>query len=115
MSDSATEDKKTVEQAKADVTAAVDNIKTDIVEVEHDGYKFKVDTGMIDDVDVLDLIDKIENQNNMKAIVDLLEYLIGVEGYKQMKAYFVKKEGRFRISTLSKIYVAIFEKFDPKD
>ena len=100
---------------KAQAAEVADALKGELIDVEFEGYKFKVDTGLLDDVDALDLIDKIENQSNMKAIVDFLQYLIGPDGYEQMKAYFVKKEGRFKISKLTQIYVAIFEKFDPKD
>lgn len=107
--------KKSIDQAKDEINKAADNIKSEIVEVEYQGYKFKVDTGLLDDVDALEMIDSIENQNNMMSIVGFLDYLIGKDGYTQMKAYFVEKEGRFKISTMSKIYVAIFDKFDPKD
>lgn len=107
--------KQATDQAKDEITKAADSIKSEVVEVEYQGYKFKVDTGLLDDVDALEMIDSIENQNNMMAIVGFLHYLIGKDGYAQMKAYFVEKEGRFKISTMSKIYVAIFDKFDPKD
>lgn len=93
----------------------VPEFKAEIKDIEYDGYKFKVNTDLIDDVEVVDLIDKIENQQNMKAIVDFLKYLVGDEGYEKMKAYFVKKDGRFRLSKLSAIYQSIFENFDPKE
>jgi hypothetical protein len=89
--------------------------KAEIKDIEYDGYKFKINTDLIDDVEVVDLIDKIENQQNLKAIVDFLQYLVGNDGYEKMKAYFVKKDGRFRLSKLSAIYQAIFENFDPKE
>lgn len=107
-------DTKTFEDAKAEVNQAADNITEEIIEVDFEGYQFKVDTGLMDDVDALEMIDSIENKNNMMTIVEFLTYLIGEEGYKKMKAHFIKKDGRFRISKLSKIYVAIFDKFDPK-
>lgn len=111
------EDNKKIDIAdvKAKAAEVADALKGELIDVEFEGYKFKVDTGLLDDVDALDLIDRIENQSNMKAIVDFLHYLIGPEAYEDMKAYFVKKDGRFKISKLTQIYVTIFDKFDPKD
>lgn len=103
-----------VEAAKAQMEAAADNFQGEVKEIDFQGYKFKVDTGLLDDVDALEMIDQIENKNNMAAIVDFLKYLIGDDGYEKMKAHFVEKEGRFKISTLSKVYVTIFDNFDPK-
>lgn len=106
---------KSLEDAKKQIDEAADNIKSEVVDIDFEGFKFQADTEKLDDVDALDMIDQIENQQNMKVIVDFLEYLIGKQKYDEMKAYFVKRDGRFKISKLSKIYVAIFEKFDPKD
>ncbi len=88
--------------------------KGEIKDVNFDGYEFQVDTNVLDDVEIVELIDLIENKQNLKAIVDFLIYLLGEDGYKSMKEYFVKKDGRFKLSSLSKIYQAIFENFDPK-
>lgn len=90
------------------------DFKGEIKTVTFDGYKFDVNTDLMDDVEVVDLVDKIENNKNLKAIVEFLHYLIGDDGYASMKNYFVKKDGRFKLTTLSKIYIAIFENFDPK-
>jgi hypothetical protein len=95
--------------------AKPNEFKAEVKDVNYDGYAFKVDTDLIDDVEIVELIDKIENQQNLKAIVDFLKYLVGDEGYEEMKAYFVKKDGRFRLSKLSEIYQAVFENFDPKE
>ena len=107
--------KNDIKDTKADLEKATEALKGEIINIDFEGYKFVVDTGLMDDVDALEMIDSIENKNNMKTIVDFLHYLIGPEEYEKLKAYFVKKDGRFKISTLSKIYVAIFDKFDPKD
>jgi hypothetical protein len=98
------------EQAKDDTKVTKPAPK----ELAFEGYKFKVDTDLLDDVEAFELIDRIENKGQVAAVVPLLEFLIGKEGYAQMKAHFVKKEGRFRVSKLSKIYEVIVENFDPK-
>lgn len=89
--------------------------KADIKEVEFEGYKFNVNFDVIDDVENIEIIDKIENQNNVVAIIDFLKSMIGHGQYEIMKEYFVKKDGKFKISKLTGIYQAIFDKFDPKD
>lgn len=101
-------------QAKTQTPASADAAKPEIKDVTFEDYTFQVNTDLIDDVDAVDLIDKIENQQNLKAIVDFLQYLLGVEGYDQLKAHFVEKDGRFRLSKLGNIYQAIFARFDPK-
>lgn len=88
--------------------------KSTIQKVEVDGYAFDIDTDRIDDVEILDTIDAIENQKKLKEIITFLEFLIGKEGYASLKAYFVEKDGKFKLSKLFEVYQAIFEKFDPK-
>lgn len=94
--------------------APAETPKPEIKDVTIDGYTFKVNFDMVDDVDNVELIDKIENQQNLKAIVDFLQNLLGADEYENLKAYFVKKDGRFRLSKLGDVYQAIFEQFDPK-
>lgn len=106
---------KTPKQQMAEAVAAADNFKGERLDVEFDGYKFVVDSALLDDVEIVDLIDRIEAGKSLKATVEFLHYLIGKDGYEQMKEYFVKRDGRFKLTKLTRIYYAIFEKFDPKD
>lgn len=85
-----------------------------LAQIEVDGYKFEVDTDLVDDVEMLETIEEIQNGQPTKIIV-FLKQILGEDTYKEMKDHYVKKEGRMRISTLNKIFEAIFEKFDPKD
>lgn len=97
-----------------------------VKELELDGYKFTVDTDLLDDVDAFELIDRIENKGQVVAVVPLLKFLIGEKGLADMKAFFVKADadahkdqkdykGKFRVSQLSKVYQIIIENFNPKD
>lgn len=99
--------------------------KSSIKDIEVEGYKFKVDTDMLDDVEIFELIDRIENKQQIAAIVPLLEFLIGGEEYQKMKTHFTEADakenegkegykGRFRLSKLQDVYLAIIEQFDPK-
>lgn len=87
---------------------------TTVKELEIDGYKFTVDTDLLDDVEAFEIIDRIENKQQTAAIVPLLKFLIGVEGYAAMHAHFVKEQGRFRATKLAEVYKVIVESFDPK-
>ena len=88
--------------------------KSTVKELEIDGYKFTVDTDLLDDVEAFEHIDSIENQKRVTAIVPLLTFLIGKDGYEAMKSHFTKAEGKFRITKLSKVYEIIIENFNPK-
>jgi hypothetical protein len=97
----------------ADEKAATEN-KPEYRDITHDGYTFKLDDTLLDDVEVLEMIDAVESQNRPGEVIRLLKQLIGDSGYAEMKAYFVKKDGRFKMTKMMKIYEAIFEGFDPK-
>ncbi len=99
--------------------------KSSIKTIELEGYSFTVDTDLLDDVEAFEYIDRIENKGQVAAIVPLLTFLIGDQGYVDMKAHFAKVDAeahkdepdykaRFRVSKLNNVYMAIIEKFDPK-
>lgn len=94
-------------------------------EIEIDGYKFTVDVDLIDDVDSLEYLERIENKGQVAAVLPLLKHIMGVPEYEKLKAYFVEKDGkdhadvegyrpRMRMEKLQEVYIAILEKFDPK-
>ena len=100
--------------------------KSTIKEIEIDGYKFTVDTDMIDDVESLEFIERIENKGQIAATLPLLKFILGDDEYRKMQAYFVSKDAeahkdkpgyrpRMRVEKLNDVYLAIIEKFDPKD
>jgi hypothetical protein len=97
-----------------------------IKELELEGIKFTVNTDLLDDVEAFEHVDRIENKGQVAAIVPLLKFLIGEEGYNKLKADFTAADakehegepgynGRFRVTKLSKIYEVIIENFNPKD
>lgn len=94
-------------------------------EIVVDGYKFTVDTDLLDDVEAFEHIDRIENKGQVAAIAPLLKFMVGEKGYNDMKAHFTSTDaaehqgdpdykGRFRIKKLQDVYLAIIEQFDPK-
>lgn len=95
-------------------------------ELEFEGYKFEVDTDLLDDVDAFALINKIENDNQITAVVPLMHYLIGKPAFEKMKTYFTEKDAeahkdeagykpRMRVSKLGSLYQTIIKDFSPKD
>lgn len=99
--------------------------KTTIHEIEIDGYKFTVDTDLIDDVDSLEYLERIENQGQVAAVLPLLKHIMGVPAYNELHKYFVEKDAadnkdkegyrpRMRMEKLQEVYIAILDKFDPK-
>lgn len=96
-----------------------------VKEIDVKGYKFIVDTDLLDDVDSLEYIERIESQGQTAVVLSLLKHIMGNEQFEKLKAHFVAadaeahkdKEGykpRMRIEVLSDVYLAIIEKFDPK-
>lgn len=96
-----------------------------IKEIEVEGYKFNVDTDLLDDIETLDFIDRIENKGQTAAILPLLKFIMGDEAFEEMKANYIKRDAedhkdvknykpRMRMSKINDIYLAIIEKFDPK-
>ena len=94
-------------------------------ELELDGVKFVVDTDLLDDVEAFELINKIENQNQITAVVPLMHFLVGKEEFERIREEFTKldaekhkdEEGykpRLRIGKLGEIYQVIIKNFDPK-
>ena len=113
MSD--TPEKKDPKVAMAEAVEAADKFKGEKLDIEFDGYSFTVDSALLDDVEIVDLIERIEEKKSLKATVEFLHYLVGKDGYDKMKAFFVERDGRFKLTKLTRVYYAIFEKFDPKD
>lgn len=103
-------------------------------ELEFEGYKFKVDTDLLDDVDAFALINKIENENQLTAIVPLMYYLVGKPEFNKMKDYFAQKDAeehaaelekagkpaeptykpRMRLNKLGELYQVLIKDFNPK-
>lgn len=101
-----------------------------VKEIEVKGYKFTVDTDLLDDVDSLEFIERIENKGQVGVVLPLLKHIMGVAEYEKMKAFYIEQDAkehaekhpddkaykpRMRMSLLEPIYLAIVEKFDPKD
>lgn len=83
------------------------------VEITVDDYTFKANIDLLDDVDTLEKLDDVQ-AGKVGEMIKLIKLVVGEDGYDQMKAHFVAKDGRMRIAKLNSAFEAIFEKFDPK-
>jgi len=104
---------------------ADETAQSTVKEIEVKGYKFTVDTDLLDDVDSLEFIERIENKGQTAVVLPLLKHIMGDAEFEKLKAHFVAADGeahkdqegykaRMRIEVLSDVYLAIIEKFDPK-
>lgn len=105
----------------ADTPAA----ETTVKDIEVKGYTFQVDTDLLDDVDSLEYIERIEHKGQTAVVLPLLKHIMGNAEFENLKAHFIAADGeahkgkegykaRMRIDVLSDTYLAIIEKFDPK-
>lgn len=79
--------------------------------VEYDGYKITVDMDLFDDVKFFELADGVqERQSNL---IDIMR-LILKDKFSDLEAYFVKKDGRLKMSTIS-AFVDKLLSIDPKE
>lgn len=83
------------------------------VEITVDDYTFKANLDLLDDVDTLEKLDDVQ-AGKVGEMIKLIKLVVGEDGYDQMKAHFVAKDGRMRIAKMNSAFEAIFEKFDPK-
>lgn len=94
--------------------------------IDFEGCKFDIDPDLLDDVDAFALINKIENENQLTAVVPLMNYLVGKPKFNEIKQYFTQKDAeahkdvkgyhpRMRLKKLGELYQEIIKHFDPKD
>jgi len=99
--------------------------KSTVKEIEVKGYKFTVDTDLLDDVDTLEFVERIENQGQVAAVLPLLKHIMGAGEFAKLKAFFIEQDAkehegqegykpRMRMERMNDTYAAIIEKFDPK-
>ena len=105
--------------------AETDQEQSTVKEVDVKGYKFVVDTDLLDDVDSLEYIERIESRGQTAVVLPLLKHIMGQAEFEKLKAHFIAEDAkahegkdgykaRMRIEVLSDVYLAIIEKFDPK-
>lgn len=105
--------------------AETDQAQSTVKEIEVRGYKFTVDTDLLDDVDSLEYIERIESRGQTAVVLPLLKHIMGNDEFEKLKAHFIAEDGkahegkegykaRMRIEVLSDTYLAIIDKFDPK-
>lgn len=85
----------------------------EIKHFEHEGFKFDVDLDAMDDVEFLTLADEAMVRGG--ALIDIAKLVFGNDDYEKLKAYFVKKDGKLKISTLKAIFDKVIASESPKE
>lgn len=84
-----------------------------IKKVTVDGLELTVDTNNVDDMDFLELSDKV--QDDITLYPRLLRKLIGNEQYDEVRDHYIKKNKRFSTANASEVFESIIKLADPKD
>lgn len=77
--------------------------------IEIDGVKFEVEEDIMEDVGILEIWSEIET--NPAAILKLVKLVLGEDGYEKIKAHFVEKNGRMKISDVGVVVDQIAKAF----
>ena len=85
----------------------------ELVKVKVDGYELEYDKEQLDCIEVLEMIEEMQN-GKPTMIITFLKTIIGESTYQDMKDYFVKKDGRMKITKLQEVFEKLFEDFDLK-
>lgn len=89
--------------------------ETSLIDIEFDGFKFKFDTDALDDMEFLELSDAVQNEQDLTKYPALVKLLMGDKSYKEAKAYFTKKDGRFTATKCGELFKHTIEAAGPKE
>lgn len=89
--------------------------KTQDKKIVVDGIEYIFNEDCIDDMEFLELSDKVQSEDGITAYPALLRKLIGEDKYKEASNHYKKKNGRFKVTDAETIFDAIIKAVDPKD
>ncbi len=82
--------------------------------LEFEGFKFSIDANAVDDMEFLELSEKV-NSGNIEFYPKLIRKLLGDDTYEDAKAYFSEKYGKFSATKCSQLFSRAIEQADPKE
>jgi len=77
-----------------------DKANTKVVKLD-DGLEIEVNGDFMDDVETLEVMDRMTTAP--EAIIPFVKKIFGEDNYQTVKAYYVKKNGRMRITDLNDV------------
>lgn len=89
--------------------------KTQDKKIVVDSIEYIFNEDYVDDMEVLELSDKVQSEGGITAYPALLRKLIGDEKYKEASDHYKEKNGRFKVTDAQAIFDAIIKAVDPKD
>ena len=89
--------------------------KTQDKKIVVDGIEYIFNEDCIDDMEFLELSDKVQSEDGITAYPALLRKLIWEDKYKEASNHYKEKNGRFKVTDAETIFDAIIKAVDPKD
>lgn len=83
-------------------------------DIEFEGFKFKFNPDVLDDMEFLELSERVE-KGDLLAYPSLVKILLGEETYDKAKAYFTEKYGRFTATKSGELFNKTLATVDPKE
>lgn len=83
----------------------------ELKELEADGYKFKFNPEVLDDVELLDLFGDITKNEDPSILIKLLKFVLKEDTYNDMYKFFKKRDGRFKISSAKDVLEQVMSCF----
>lgn len=83
-------------------------------EIEFEGFKFTCDTDALDDMEFLELSERVE-KGDLLAYPSLVRLFMGEENYQSAKKYFADKYGRFTATKCGELFKKAIQTVDPKE
>lgn len=77
-----------------------DKANTKVVKID-DGLEIEVNGDFMDDVETLEVMDRMAT--SPEAIIPFVKKIFGEDNYQTVKAHYVEKNGRMRISDLNDV------------
>ena len=81
--------------------------------IEFEGFSREIDMDVFDDVKFFEIIDKLEENPSLN--IDVVKMAFGEDGYKALSDYFIKRDGKLKMSVIMSFVAKMFEESDPKD
>lgn len=84
-----------------------------IKHVSLDGLELDVDTSNVDDMEFLELSDRV--QKDITGYPALLKKLIGDKAYYEVAEHYKAKHGKFSVENATAVFETVLRSVDPKD
>lgn len=85
-----------------------------IKNLDFDGFKYTIDTNVVDDMDFLELSDAV-SEGAIQKYPALVRLFVGKAQYDKLREFMTKKYGRFTATKCGEFFDHTIKSIDPKD